>query len=108
MRKVLFIAGLLLLTSGIARAGCDRFEVAGGYKYVRVSNFAFEVVSLAPTATVFTGTSSTVNLNGWNAEVVVNPACWLGIVGDFNGVYASPGASPPTYTPKRLDLASTF
>jgi len=95
MRKVMFIAGLLLFTSGIARATCDRFEVGGGYKYVRVSSSGVG----GSVSVITTGTSSTVNLNGWTAEAAVNPACWLGIVANFNGVYASPGGfSVHTYT----------
>lgn len=100
MRKILFFAGLLLFTSGIARASCDRFEVGGGYKYVRVTNLGeFTVSSVPATSPAVVSSSSTTNLNGWTAEVVVNPSCWLGIVGDFNGVYASPfGVSAHVYT----------
>jgi len=95
MRKMFFIAGLLLLTSGVARAACDNsqpFEVGGSYDYVRVtSNFLPKSGS--------GGSSTSVNLNGWNAEVAANPACWLGLVGNFAGAYASPqGVSVHVYT----------
>lgn len=97
MRKVLFIAGLLLFTSGIARASCPRFEVGGGYAYTRVTSLGG--ISGEGVSVITTGTSSTINLNGWDAEVEVNPACWLGIVGNFAGVYASPsGSSTHVYT----------
>lgn len=91
MRKVFFIAGLLLFTSGIARASCARFAVGGGYAYTRVTSLGG--VSGEGVSVITTGTSSTINLNGWDAEVEVDPACWLGIVGNFAGVYGSPGGS---------------
>jgi hypothetical protein len=91
MRKILFIVGLLLFTSAIAHADCDRFEVGGGYKYVRVSSLSFGLISVVPAAPAISTGSGSINLNGWTAEVAVNPACWLGIVGNFNGVYGSQG-----------------
>jgi hypothetical protein len=79
MRKVLFIAGLLFLTAGFASAACSKFDVGGGYRYVRVSSgLANEL---------FTG--GAFNMNGWDAEAAYNPTCWLGVVGDFGGVYGS-------------------
>jgi hypothetical protein len=93
MRKTLFILGLLLFTSGIARAACDRFEVAGGYKYLRVgSSIQFHSGSGGGSG------STTTNFNGWNAEVAGNLSCWVGIVGNFGGVYSSPmGANVHIY-----------
>jgi hypothetical protein len=96
MRKLLFIVGLVLFTSGIARAACDMsqpFEIGGSYDYTRVNTSFF-----VPTETTGSGGGTTrsntgLNLNGWNAEVVGNPACWLGIVGDFRGVYGTPGVA---------------
>jgi hypothetical protein len=93
MRKMMLLVGLLLFASGIARAACDtspKFEVGGSYDYLRV-NSTFTV----PTETTgsgggFTESKTGLNLNGWNAEVVFDPACWLGIVGDFGGAYGSP------------------
>ncbi len=100
MRQVLLVLGLIICTSGIARAACNQFEVAGSYDYVRV-NSTFTV----PTETTGSGggttqSSTSVNLNGWNAEVAGNPTCWLGIVGSFSGVYASPvsGVSDHAYS----------
>ena len=95
MRKMFFMAGLLLLTSGVARAACDNsqpFEVGASYDYVRVSsNFLPKSGS--------GGSSASLNLNGWNAEVAANPACWLGIVGNFAGAYSSSqGVSGHVYT----------
>ncbi|HXQ27526.1 MAG TPA: outer membrane beta-barrel protein [Candidatus Acidoferrales bacterium] len=93
MRKLFFIAGLLLFTSGIARAACDRFEVGGSYDYVRVSS------NFIPKSGSGGSSSTSLNLNGWNAEVAANPSCWLGIVGNFAGAYASPqGVSVHVYS----------
>jgi len=90
MRKVLFVAGLILLTSGIAGATCNKFEVGGGYRYVRVSSQI--------SAALFSSNNS-INANGWDAEAAFDPNCWLGIVADFGGVYASPfGVSTHVYT----------
>jgi hypothetical protein len=93
MRRMFFVVGLLFLTSGIAHAACDKaasFEVGGSYDYLRV-NTTFTV----PTETTGSGggstqTNTSLNLNGWNGEVVGNVACWLGIVGDFSGAYGTP------------------
>jgi hypothetical protein len=93
MRKLLFIAGLLLVTSGVARAACDMaqpFEVGGSYDYLRV-NTSFSV----PTETTGSGGGTTksntsLNLNGWNAEAVYNLTCWLGAVANFDGDYGTP------------------
>ncbi|MGC2421472.1 MAG: hypothetical protein WA405_07470 [Candidatus Acidiferrales bacterium] len=100
MRKVLFIAGLLLFTSGIARASCARFEVGGGYAYTRVTSLGgFEGTTVAVKSVYSGGSSTTVNLNGWDAEADYNLTCWLGIVANFSGVYASPfGYSTHVYT----------
>jgi hypothetical protein len=95
MRRMLFIVGLLFLTSGVARAACDAtksFEVGGSYDYLRV-NTTFNVItenSGTGGGTTSTETKAGLNLNGWNAEVVGNPACWLGIVGEFSGAYGTP------------------
>jgi hypothetical protein len=90
MRQMLLVLGLILCTSGIARAACNQFEVAGSYDYLRV-NSTFTV----PTETTGSGggttqSSTSLNLNGWNAEVAGNPTCWLGIVGEFSGAYGTP------------------
>ncbi len=91
MRKLLLIAGLVFFTSGIARAACDMnqpFEIGGSYDYVRI-NSTFTIPSEGDTGGS-TKVSTSLNLNGWNAEVVGNPTCWLGFVGDFSGVYGTP------------------
>lgn len=90
MRKILVIAGLLLFTSGIASAACNTFEVGGGYRYVKVSSKVSEGI--------FSTNEGSLNTNGWDAEVAANPTCWLGIVGDFGGVYTTLfGVSIHTY-----------
>jgi len=93
MRKMLVIAGLLLLTSGIARASCDNFqpvEVGGAYDYVRV-NTGMTVKSGSGSSTAI----PVLNLNGWGAEVVYNPACVFGIVAEFGGTYGTTSFSIP-------------
>lgn len=96
MRKSLVIAGLLLLASGVARASCENFqpvEAGFGYDYVRVNT--------GVTVKQGSGTSTAIpalNLNGWGAEVVYNPACVLGIVADFGGSYGSTSFSVPDPT----------
>jgi hypothetical protein len=93
MRKVFFIVGLLLLTAGIASAACPRFEVGGGYQYTRVgSEFGLSGGSGE-------GSSTSANLNGWDAEADYDLTCMFGIVGNFSGVYKSvEGASAHIYT----------
>jgi len=93
MRKVLFIAGLLVLSAGIARASCPRFEVGGGYAYTRVgSEFGLSGGSGE-------GSSTSTNLNGWDAEADYDLTCWIGAVANFTGVYKSvDGAHAHVYT----------
>ncbi|MFZ3201479.1 MAG: outer membrane beta-barrel protein [Candidatus Acidiferrales bacterium] len=93
MRKVFFIAGLLLLTAGIASASCPRFEVGGGYAYTRVgSEFGLSGGSGE-------GSSTSTNLNGWDAEADYDLTCWLAGVANFTGVYKSiDGAHAHVYT----------
>jgi hypothetical protein len=91
MRKVFFIVGLLLLTAGIASASCPRFEFGGGYAYTRVgSEFGLSGGS---------GTNTSTNLNGWDAEADYDLTCWIAGVANFTGVYKSvSGASAHVYT----------
>jgi hypothetical protein len=93
MRKMLFITGLLLFTSGIARASCPRFEVGGGYAYTRVTSLpAFGGGSGE-------GSGTTVNLNGWDAEADYDLTCWIAGVANFSGVYHSmDGINSHVYT----------
>jgi hypothetical protein len=95
MRQALFVVGLLFFTSGIARAACDKaapFEVGGSYDYLRVNTSFTVPVEIAGSASS-EKTNTGLNLNGWNAEVVGNVACWLGVVGDFSGVYGTPSVA---------------
>ena len=81
MRKLLFVAvlGLFSVASAHAR-DCSSFDVAGGYNYVRV-NSTIRVSG--------TNNSVNLNLNGWSAEASANVACWLAVVGQFDGVYGT-------------------
>ena len=79
VRKLPFLAGLLLLVSLSARAQ-DRGEVFGGYSYQRVDN------------------SPSFNLNGWEFSGQYKWFRSLGLVADFDGHYGSPsGVSASTH-----------
>jgi hypothetical protein len=92
MHRIIAIAGLMLLTSGIAcAASCKRVEVSGAYNYYRPNTTV--TITTQPSGTgsgTGTTTKQSFNLNGWNTEAAVNATCWLGIVGDFTGVYGTP------------------
>ncbi len=93
MRKLFFVVGLLLLASGVARAACDNYqpvEVGFGYDYVRVNTGMTVKEGSGGSAAL-----PVLNLNGWGAEVVYNPACVLGIVADFGGTYGTTSFSIP-------------
>jgi hypothetical protein len=92
MRRMLIVLGLLFVTSGIARAACDKtpsFEVGGSYDYLRV-NTNFTVPTEIAGSASSTNTKTGLNLNGWNAEVAGNLTCMVGIVADFSGAYGTP------------------
>jgi hypothetical protein len=92
---MLFVVGLLFFTSGIARAACDKtppFEIGGSYDYLRVNTSFTVPVEIAGSASS-EKTNTSLNLNGWNAEVVGNVTCWLGVVGDFSGAYGTPSVA---------------
>ncbi len=70
VRKLAFLAALLLLVSVSARAQ-DKVEIFGGYSYQRVDN------------------SPSFNLNGWEFSGQYKFARWLGAVADLDGHYGS-------------------
>jgi opacity protein-like surface antigen len=75
MRKIVLLCGLLLALSLPAMAQDQpRFDLFGGYSYVRVS---------IPTS----GTSGNItsNLNGGSGAAAFYLNRWLGVVGDFGG-----------------------
>ncbi len=72
VRKLPFLAALLLLVSVSARAQ-DKVELFGGYSYQRVDN------------------SPSLNLNGWELSGQYKFTHWLGGVVDLDGHYGSPG-----------------
>lgn len=79
VRKLAFLAALLLLVSVSARAQ-DKAEIFGGYSYQRVDN------------------SPSFNLNGWELSGQYKFARWLGGVVDLDGHYGSPrGISTSTH-----------
>jgi opacity protein-like surface antigen len=94
MRRFLIVAGLMLLSGGIASAACNRFEVSGGYDFFRLNTSV--TITTQPVGTgsgTSTTTNQSFNLNGWNAGAAVNATCWLGLVGDISGTYGTPVVS---------------
>ena len=80
MRKRLTVALLLAIfgTAPLAKAQerAAKFEVYGGYDYVRYN--ANPKISGVPP-------SESVNANGVSGQVEFNPIHWLGLVADFSG-----------------------
>lgn len=71
MRKLFFIAALLLALPLIAQAqDAPRVEIFGGYSYLRADD-----------------ENGGIDLHGWNASTAVNINKWAGIVADFSGHY---------------------
>ncbi len=81
LRKLLLVFGLCVVAVLPVRAQEDKVEVFGGYSYLRFRS------------------SSSANLNGWEASAQYKFTDWLGGVADFDGHYGSPsGISTSTYT----------
>jgi hypothetical protein len=79
-RKLVLLLGALLIASASVRAQ-DKVEVFGGYSYMRF------------------GSSTKVNLNGWEISGQYKFNDWLGGVADVDGHYGSPGGvSSSVYT----------
>jgi hypothetical protein len=70
-----FVTLCFLALPAIAQEEYPKAEIFGGYQYLRLNP---------------------INLNGWNAAVTGNFNRWLGVTGDFSGMYKS-GASLHTY-----------
>jgi opacity protein-like surface antigen len=71
MRKLFFIAALLLTLPLIAQAqDAPKVEVFGGYSYLRADD-----------------DDGGIDLHGWNASTAVNINKWVGIAADFSGHY---------------------
>ena len=71
MRKLFFIAALLLALPLIAQAQeAPKVEIFGGYSYLRADD-----------------NNGGIDLHGWNASTAVNINKWVGIVADFSGHY---------------------
>ncbi len=82
LRRFSLLLAIALLTSLSARAQDlgNKFEVFGGYSYMRVNNPGF-------------------NTNGWELSGEYKFADWLGGVADFDGHYGSPsGVSTSIHT----------
>lgn len=75
MRKLFFIAALLLALPLIAQAqDAPKVEVFGGYSYLRADDY-------------FNINNDGIDLHGWNASTAVNINKWVGIAADFSGHY---------------------
>jgi len=88
MRKVLFavlMLGLMSLPSFAQKA-----ELFGGYQLTHFDAGTLNVPGIG-------SVSATTNVNGWNAALTGNFAPFLGLTGDFSGVYKN-GAKLHTYT----------
>jgi len=74
MKKVVLFAVFLLGLAAVAAAqDVPKAELFGGYSYLRCDAEG----------------NSDCNLNGWNASIAINANKYLGIVGDFTGVYGT-------------------
>lgn len=74
MKKLLLVAGILLLASVPAKAQiAPHAEIFGGYSYMR-----------------FSPSDGGANLNGWNFSVNFKPTSIVGVVADFSGDSGSP------------------
>src|SRR5260370_42506176 len=81
--SLIVVAGLLSLP--LMAADYPKAEIFGGYQYLRVND-------------VF-GTGFGFNANGWEASLTGNVNQWLGVTGDFGGVFKSVmGADLHIYT----------
>ena len=78
MRKLFFIAALLLALPLIAQAqDAPKVEIFGGYSYLRADD-----------------DDGGIDLHGWNASTAVNINKWVGIVADFSGHYGDVTVGP--------------
>jgi opacity protein-like surface antigen len=90
MRKMLLLAGLVLLMGGVAKAQGDeysKFEASGDYSFYHTTI----TVKTQPTGSgVPTSTHTSLNLNGWSVTAAYNVNKWLGLVADVGGEYGTP------------------
>ena len=87
MRKLLFIASLLLLLPLVALAqDKPKIEIFGGYSYLRADDH-----------------DDGTDLHGWNASATGNLNKWFGVKADFSGHYGSFTIVPPNIFAAPLD-----
>lgn len=78
MRKLFFIAALLLALPLIAQAQeAPKVEIFGGYSYLRADD-----------------DDGGIDLHGWNTSTAVNINRWAGIAADFSGHYGETTVAP--------------
>jgi len=79
----------LVLAVAMTSRAQDKFEIFGGYSYVRALE-SVAAVQLCPGPPCPTQNFSTnANLNGWEGSIEYRPFHILGFVADFGGVYGS-------------------
>jgi hypothetical protein len=98
MQKVVWVLAALCLGSSlvpVARAQ-QRFEVFGGFSYLRPSvtldlngSGVCPVGVIPPCPPTVTPTATHPNMSGWEFSVTYNRNKWLGATADFSGNYAN-------------------
>ena len=76
MKRLLLLAGLVLIPVQAAAQDKPKAEVFGGYSYFHSDGGG--------------------NLNGWNASASINLYKWIDVIADFGGHYGSDSASITT------------
>jgi len=99
MKRLMLFTVLVCGFSAMAIAqGVPRFELFGGYSYVRCDVEAYSGGELLDEGC---------GLNGWNTSVAINVNKWAGVVADFGGYYGSlEGLQPTLYNAwdQKLDI----
>jgi hypothetical protein len=91
MRKLSWLLAAIFFSSilpGAARAQ-DKFELFGGYSYVRPSVTVFDLVCPGGVCNVLGSSTTHLNLSGFEASGTVNVTPWLGAVADFGGYFGN-------------------
>ena len=93
--KVILVAALAISLSAIFSHGQSKFELYGGYSYLRPAfsqNEAFVCTGVVcPINFLFAPANVTThpNLNGWEASGAYRVSPWLGVKADFSGDYGT-------------------
>src|SRR5208282_1559724 len=74
----------------------EYLDASASYDYLRI-NSTFTIPSVGDTGGS-TKVSTSLNLNGWNAEMDYYFECWLGVAASFSGDYGTPTIDPASST----------